>query len=275
MTTQVPDYKNLDLSGEALAAAQRMEARAAAPASLDMFQYLIAPLLTPQVTNILEYGCGTAVLSRRMAQAAPQTYIYACDKSQGMLDFAQQMLEKENIANVHLDPWDILDESTFPYPSTPFHLIISSVVVPYLDDEETSSLVKRLCTHLVPGGILAFIEQDWQSDIINYPDLTLLRRILRKEVRSAKRTQALGLRPVLREAGLQLLPRRAFLWTEPSYGPYTHELLERFALAAQDHGDISARENEEWKQTLEALSQNGDFFYAILYHLIAGQKIAD
>ena len=85
MIEPIPDYKNLDLSGEALQAAMRMEARAHEPASEQMFRQLVGPLLSPQVRTVLEFGCGTAALSRRIAQALPGAGVYATDKSDGML----------------------------------------------------------------------------------------------------------------------------------------------------------------------------------------------
>ena len=46
MINPTPDYKNLDLSDEALQAAIRMEARAVEAASQVMFQQLVIPLLS-------------------------------------------------------------------------------------------------------------------------------------------------------------------------------------------------------------------------------------
>jgi 16S rRNA A1518/A1519 N6-dimethyltransferase RsmA/KsgA/DIM1 with predicted DNA glycosylase/AP lyase activity len=58
-----------------LQAATRMEARARESASEEMFRQLIAPLLTSEVKTVLEFGCGTAALSRRIARAAPHAVV--------------------------------------------------------------------------------------------------------------------------------------------------------------------------------------------------------
>ena len=47
----IPDYQNLNVSGEARYAAERMEARAREPASEAMFTELMAPLLTPSTVR--------------------------------------------------------------------------------------------------------------------------------------------------------------------------------------------------------------------------------
>jgi hypothetical protein len=110
------------------------------------------------------------------------------------------------------------------------------------------------------------------TDTVNFPQFELVRGVLRKDLRNFKRTLALGLRPFLRDAGLQVLPRRSFLWTDDAYGAYTRDLLERFADAACDKGYIKPEERDEWKNSLEDLAGAGDFFYGIVYHRIAGKR---
>ena len=271
MINPLPEYKDLDLSGEVVQAATRMEARARETVSEEMFRQLVAPLLAQGVKTVLEFGCGTAALSRRIAQAAPWATVYASDKSQGMLKAAGQMVDEEKIDNLHLQVWDVLDESVFPFSAAKFDLIISSVVIPYFDDAKTVALIARLSARLTSGGVLAFVEQDWNTDTLNIPKFELFRDIMAKDQRSFKRTLALGLRPYLREVGLKLLPRRSFLWTDDAYGDYTRDLLERFADSACDKGQIKPEERDEWKKTLGDLAGAGDFFYGIVYHLVAGR----
>jgi len=268
----IPDYRNLDLTGEARAAAERMEARSLAPASEAMFRELVAPLLSPAPRTVLEVGCGTAALSRRLARALPGARIVAADKSEGMLAAARRLVEAEGVGNVVLCAWDALDAAGFSAEFDRFELIVSSVVVPYLDDAQTGELVRALAARLVAGGTLAFIEQDLRTDSVNYPSYDLWRRVYAKDKWKLKPTLALGLRPLLRAAGLELLPRRSFLWTDEAYGPYTQELLGRFADSACEHGRITPAEREEWKATLRALYEQGDFYYGLVYHAIAGRR---
>jgi SAM-dependent methyltransferase len=273
MKNPIPDYKNLDLSGEALQAAGRMEARAQEPASQEMFEQLVLPLLTANVKTVLEFGCGTAALSRRIARAAPEAAVYASDKSEGMLAAAHRLADPEELPNLHFQAWDVLDESVFPFPTPQFDLIISSVVIPYLDDAQTTALVERLASkRLAPGGVLAFVEQDLSTDTVYFPKFDFLREVLTKDLRNLKQTSALGLRPVLRKAGLRVLPRLSFLWTDDAYGAYTRELLERFGEAAHERGHIHGEQKDEWNKTLADLAEAGDFYYGIVYHCVAGRR---
>ncbi len=271
MTEPIPNYKDLDLSGEALQAANRMEARAQEAASAEMFQQLAAPLLLPDVKSVLEFGSGTAALARRVARALPQAVVYASDKSAGMLKVARHLVAAEGLGNVRLEAWDALDEASFPFAEQRFDLILSSVVIPYFDDAQTADLIHRLAARLSPGGVLAFVEQDLTSDTVNFPKFNLYRDVLAKDLRNLKSTLALGLRPLLRQAGLQLLPRRSFLWSDDAYGAYARDLLERLAEAACDSGRIHPAERDEWKNTLNDLAAAGDFYYGMVYHLVAGR----
>lgn len=123
--------------------------------------------------------------------------------------------------------------------------------------------------NLDPGGVLAFVEQDLMTDSMNHTSGVFL-KVAEKEQRTFKGNQALGLREVLKRAGLRLLPRRSFLWTDDHYGPYTHELLGRFIEAGLSKGRIANEEAERFRESLERKAEAGDFYYGLVYHRIAG-----
>lgn len=273
----IPGYHDLDERGEALAAARRMEDRAEAPASGRMFDELVAPLLAPAPSAILEIGCGTGALSRRVARRLPGSTVYATDKSAGMLRFAAERAEGvDGLENLRLGRWDATAPGEFPFAEAgPFGLILSSVLVPYLEDAETAALVDYLASRLAPGGVLAFIEQDLLTDSVGFPRHDLLRRVYAKDARDLDATMSLGLRPLLRRAGLEPLPRRSLLWTDEEYLPYTRGLLAGLAGladAAQRSGRITAEERGEWGETLERQAANEDFYYGLVYHRLAGRR---
>lgn len=267
----IPAYDDLDVSGESLAAARRMEDRAQAPASEAMFEALVAPLLEPAPEKVLELGCGTAALSRGVASKLPGSTVYAADKSAGMLAFAAE--HSGRLENLRLGRWDVTAPGDFPFEDAgPFSLILSSVLVPYLDDEQTAALVDDLASRLAPGGVLAFVEQDLLTDSVNFPRHDLLRRVYAKDARRLDATMSFGLRPLLRQARLTLMPMRSFLWTDNGYLPYTRELLSGLADAARKEGRITEAERTEWDEKLSAQAASGDFYYGLVYHRVAGRR---
>ena len=269
VTESLPDYRNLDLSGEASTAAGRMEARAQEPASVAMFDTLIAPLLGTRVRDVLDIGCGTSSLARRIGTALPEARVRAVDKSAGMLKVAAHLAREEGLSRIDFQPWDVVEESSFPFGTGTFDLIVSSVMTVYLSDEEVVDLIGRLVRRLKPGGMLAFVEQDLMSDAVNDASGMFI-KIVEKDKRAIKPTMTLGLGQVMREAGLRLLPRISYLWTDDRYGPYTRELLERFADSASGRGTVSAAEAGVFKDLLRRQAEEGCFYYGLVYHRIAG-----
>jgi SAM-dependent methyltransferase len=270
LISEIPDYHDLDGGGEAAPAAARMEARAQEPMSDAMFRALVLPLTSVDTRSVLELGCGTAALSRRLARVYHHAQIVAVDKSRGMLEAARALIEREGARNVQLAEWDVLEEDHFPFKVSRYNLILSSVLVPYLKEAETAGLVKRMVGRLEAGGILAFVEQDLMSDTLFDPT-GLARRVLAKEDRVIRKTQGLGLRRLLREEGLRLFPKQSFLWADERYGAYTRDLLGRMADAARSRGDLTEAEVERFKGTMEDLVRAGDFQYTMTYHLVAGR----
>ena len=188
-----------------------------------------------------------------------------------MLAFAAE--RSEGLDNLRLGRWDVTDPADFPFPEAgSFGLILSSVLVPYLEDDQSEALVDDLALRLAPGGTLAFVEQDLSTDSVHFPRHGLFQRVYAKDARKLDATMSLGLRPLLREAGLELLPRHSFLWTDEEYLPYTRELLSGLADAALREGRITEAERREWEEGLQAQAARGDFYYGLVYHRIAGRR---
>lgn len=270
MPEALPDYRNLDVSGEAAVAAGRMEARAQEPASAAMFEALVRPLLGEHVRTVLDLGCGTASLARRIAATLPHARVAASDKSEVMLKVAAHLAEREGLGRINLLPWDVTREAEFPFGPVKFDLIVSSVMTIYLSDQEVVDLVHRLAKRLNDGGALVFVEQDLMTDSIG--DSTgLFLKVMEKDRRAIRPTQALGLRRIVRDAGLSLLPLASHVWTDERYGPYVRELLERIADSSEARGAITAAECRAFKDMLNARADSGNFYYGLVYHRIGGR----
>ncbi len=248
-----------------------MEARAQEPASLAMFDALVRPLLIGEMRAVLDIGCGTASLARRIAAHLPNADVHASDKSAGMLKIAAHLAGAEGLARIRMAPWDVLEGSAFPFAETAYDLIVSSVMIVYLDEREAIDVVGRLAKRLKPGGVLAFIEQDLMTDAAN--DTTgLFLKVLEKDRRAIRPTQALGLARILKGAGLDVLPRASFLWTDDRYGAYTRELLERLADAAAARGAVTGGERASFKRVMDEHAAAGEFYYGLVYHRVAGRR---
>jgi SAM-dependent methyltransferase len=272
MALGIPDYVNLELSGEALAAAEQMENRAAQPASIGLFDTLVRPLL-PGVNRVLEFGCGTGALAARIAWAAPGAEVIATDKSPTMLAAARALRTAENAPPITFAPWDLLDEN-LPVPGgqAGFDLILASVVTPYLPEPDLPRAFARLAGMLTPGGVLALLEQDLATVAMNIPDRALVEKSRTVPHYPGRSALGLALRPLLRDAGLEPLPRASYLWTDDSFCPYIERLMDRTAADLVASGVFQEAEGARWMRLWREQAARGEAYYGLVYHRVAARK---
>ena len=268
----IPDYKNLDLSGEAEIAARNMEDRAREPASQELFKRLLVPLLPPDTQYALEVGCGSGALAARIADYNSQTLVLATDKSEGMIRAARALHPGQYAHQLEYEVWDVTDADT--KPSDPeFDLIVSSVMIPYLTAEQTVEVVRRLAGMLREEGVLAFIEQDLDTAKITAPFPELGEKIAQRSRASLTNPyMCLGLLPVLEAAGLRAMQVESFDWTDRTYCPYVRRLLERMAGDLVKAGGATEDEAQAWLRGIEELAEKGEFLYSLTYRRIAAVK---
>lgn len=267
----IPDYRNLDQTDEAHRAAWRMEMRGRETSSQLMFEALVAPLFSERTRKVLEFGCGTACLSRRVAKTFNQADVLATDSSETMISVAQSLIDEEN-SSVRTHVWDVTRPDSFPEPDAMFDMILSSVVVPYLSDQETLKLIDFLSERLSTGGNLCFVEQDLMTDSVASSFPKVADRIFAKDKRQFPAWNGLRLRELLNRSDLQLHPIESFLWTDHKYGPYTNELLTRLAQNAVYEGRITQAESDGFLKDQLYRAQNSQAYYGLVYHRVAARR---
>jgi len=107
--------------------------------------------------NILDFGCGTGLLTERLSQLANK--IVALDSSSKMIS----ILNSKKLINVTTIS-EPLSENTIKENSSlynKFDLIVASSVFGFLPVPEYKSILALLKSLLVPGGML--VQWDWLS----------------------------------------------------------------------------------------------------------------
>ncbi len=105
-------------------------------------------------TRVLDFGCGTGLLSTRLADAGAE--VVALDSSAEMITRLQQKNHAGLQAVVgHLE--EVLETPPF---REPFDLIVASSVCAFLPDYP--AIARRLASLLNPGGLL--VQWDWEAD---------------------------------------------------------------------------------------------------------------
>ena len=98
--------------------------------------------------RVLEYGCGTGLLTLRLAERVKE--IWAVDSSKGMLEVLETKVKNQAVDNVHPVFGDFTKEVSF---SDRFDLIVSSMTLHHIKD--VTSLLETFYLLLNPGGFLA------------------------------------------------------------------------------------------------------------------------
>jgi len=113
----------------------------------------LCEILNPEGLRILDFGCGTGLLTERLAQSAHR--IVALDPSEKMI----AVLENKQLGNVETQCIELSDETVKSNVSlhSKFDLIVASSVCAFLPDYEGA--LQLLKTLLKPNGI--FVQWDW------------------------------------------------------------------------------------------------------------------
>lgn len=101
--------------------------------------------------TVLDIGAGTGLFSAFLKEKFPQAQLTLIDLSEKMLEIAKQRFQDEDIDYV------TADYTTYKFEQT-FDIIISSLSIHHLSDEEKIKLYQNVYTWLNPGGI--FINAD-------------------------------------------------------------------------------------------------------------------
>ena len=102
-------------------------------------------------TKALDFGCGTGLLTERLAPACRS--VDAVDTSQAMLDVLGAKVEQHGWAHVRT-------MATVPTAAESYDLVVCSSVCSFLDDYPGT--LAELANLLAPGGV--FVQWDWERD---------------------------------------------------------------------------------------------------------------
>lgn len=119
----------------------------AAAASLD--DVLVQFDLSLDAMRILDFGCGTGLLTEQFVGAA--AHIDAVDISPKMIEVVEQKIAERN--------WATVTAATEVPEAGEWDLIVCSSVLAFVDDHPAT--VRELASRLAPGGLL--VHWDWEA----------------------------------------------------------------------------------------------------------------
>lgn len=109
--------------------------------------------------TILDFGCGTGLLSEKLAQAG--AHVVSVDPSTKMIEIlANKKISQVQVLACEISPQTIAAE---PLLSNDFDLVVASSVCTFLPDFSTT--LESIASLLKPEGV--FVQWDWMSSDAN------------------------------------------------------------------------------------------------------------
>lgn len=107
-----------------------------------------------QPKRILDLGCGTGNLTAAILANFPDAEIHVLDISADILK--ECSIRFKDITNIHYHQQDF---STLNFPENYFDLIVSSIAIHHIPDEQKFKLYQKIYQILTPRGIFEFADQ--------------------------------------------------------------------------------------------------------------------
>jgi len=212
--------------------------------------------------RVLDVGCGFGLETLRLARRVqPGGAVTGIDLSE---DFVAEARRRATAAGLDVDlvPGDA---EALPFPDDAFDVTRAERVLIYLDDPHRA--LAEIARVTRPGGRIALIEPDFDTNTVNVPDARLVRTVLAHEADTSVVDPRLvrDLRADLTALGLTdvAIESRMVVFSPDLAAQYFGGL----GAAAARAGAIDAEDGDRWTSTVAALHREGRLFGAIGYYL--------
>jgi ubiquinone/menaquinone biosynthesis C-methylase UbiE len=124
---------------------------------------IIAHMPVAKPANALEFGCGTGLVTTRIAPHCAQ--LTALDSSSEMLRMLGEKIAAASIANVRLLLLDFSRPEAAAGLDRNYDFVCSSMTLHHIPD--TASFLRELFGHMSPGGTLAMADLDAEDGLFH------------------------------------------------------------------------------------------------------------
>lgn len=198
--------------------------------------------------KVLEVGCGAGDVTLLLAEmVCPGGTIVGIDSNQALLEIASERVQAAGLQNVSFMSGDILTITL----DNDFDAVVGRLILVHVQDKV--ALLRRVSTHVRPGGLVVFQEPDHTHPIATLPRARLFEQTWNWWVEATRRAgleRQMGLKlfGVFLDAGLPAPQMRleGVMGGGPNWGGYDHVAsLVRGLLPLIVQGGIATAEEVE------------------------------
>lgn len=216
--------------------------------------------------HVLDVGCGTGGDARAIAALTAGVSVTGIDPSEEKIREARAL----SLGLPRPVDFRVGDACALPFEAEAFDACRADRVFHHLTDPRRALAEMVRVTR--PGGRVAVSDTDYDSLVVEAPDLAVTRRIL---AHHAERMESgrIGRRlpGLLREAGLELVTVTPYAAVATEYDEEVLKLRDKAERAARD-GAVGGAEAARWVESLVAGARAGRFVCAQIVLTVSGRR---
>jgi arsenite methyltransferase len=261
-----------DIDESALAVmAARLENRAKHPFFHGVIADYIGALELKLIANVIEIGCGTGVVSRRLA-ATPgfRGAIMATDMSPYLIGMAQQHAKAEGVgARI---TFEVSGAANLRAENGACDLVIAHTLLSHASDPV--AILAESARVLRPGGQLLIFDRDFASSALSL-DSTIAAKIDVADIARAFAAQPFIMRQLpklLGEARFAIEIHRSYVIADVGHAEFFAENLSTWRRLLPVSGVIAQEDADNLMDGLDAASNAGTLFWANNFYTYIARK---
>lgn len=245
-----------------------LELRAAESQQKEMLETYLSEVCFPTQAEVLEVGCGTGAVTRRLAQADNIREVVGVDPSSGFLDKARELSgEMRNLS------FQEADARALPFCDEAFDAVIFHTSLCHIPNPEVA--LAEAHRVLRPRGLLVVFEGDYSTTTLAIGEFDPLQACADTAMSTLVHDRWLVRRlpALLSNAGFTILRFRSHGYAQISQPSYTLTIADRGADALAASGCIDEATALALKEEARRRVREGLYFGHIAYASITGQRI--